>query len=53
MSVERRSGMLDIDVRLLVGENLSLEQIQAFLQGSDEVGFKGRNRQAGFTGSIS
>jgi transposase InsO family protein len=27
-----------------VGEKLSLEQIRAFLEASDEVGFKGRNR---------
>jgi transposase InsO family protein len=28
-----------------VKENLSLEQIRAFLEGSEEVGFKGRNRE--------
>ena len=28
-----------------VAEGLSLEQIQAFLEASDEVGFKGRNRE--------
>ena len=26
-------------------ERLSLEQIQAFLEGSGEVGFKGQNRE--------
>ena len=28
-----------------VGESLSLEEIQAFLEASEEVGFKGRNRE--------
>ena len=28
-----------------VAERLSLEQIRAFLEASDEVGFKGRNRE--------
>ena len=27
------------------GESLSLEQIRAFLEASDELGFKGRNRE--------
>src|ERR1700691_2613239 len=27
---------------------MSLEQIQAFLEGSEEVGFKGQNRQEGY-----
>jgi hypothetical protein len=29
------------------GEEFSLEQIQALLEASDEVGFKGRNRGGG------
>jgi hypothetical protein len=32
-------------VRVKAGERLSLEHIQAFLEASDEVGFKRRNRE--------
>src|SRR5204863_8029937 len=32
-------------INVQAGERLSLEQIRAFLDASDEVGFKGRDRQ--------
>jgi len=34
-----------LTVTVQAGEKLSLEQIRAFLEASDEVGFKGRNRE--------
>ena len=32
-------------IKMQAGEKLSLEQIRAFLEASDEVGFEGRNRE--------
>lgn len=42
MSLERRCWVLI--VKMQAGEQLSLEQIRAFLEASDGVGFKGRHR---------
>jgi hypothetical protein len=42
MSLERRCWVLIVNMQ--AGERLSLEEIRAFLEASDGVGFKGRHR---------
>lgn len=44
MSLEVRFGMLELIVSMEAGECLSPEQMRAFLGASDEVAFKGRQR---------
>jgi transposase InsO family protein len=45
MSLEERSACWGLIISVQTTERLSLEQIQAFLDGSEEVGFKGQNRE--------
>src|ERR1035441_3615580 len=41
----REPACWDLTISVQTSERLSLEQIQAFLDGSGEVGFKGQNRE--------
>jgi hypothetical protein len=45
MSLEGKPACWELTISVQHTERMSLEQMQAFLKGSEEIGFKGRNRE--------